>query len=157
MLLLVFSDTHGQTAPMLRAIESMQPDGIVHLGDHDRDTLCLEQRFSQIPLFRVCGNCDLGSPLPVTARFSFGGVSFFATHGHRYRVKLEPDYDALCCAASLSGAQVALFGHTHIPVCRKEHNLWLLNPGSSGLGSHPHCGKIEILPSGEPRLSLLPL
>ena len=33
------------------------------------------------------------------------------------------------------GVQAVLYGHTHIPDCRLEDGLWILNPGSCGYGS----------------------
>ena len=37
MKIAVFSDTHGNTGKMLRAVEALRPDAIVHLGDYERD------------------------------------------------------------------------------------------------------------------------
>ena len=40
---------------------------------------------------------------------------------------------ALIAAAKRRGAQIALFGHTHSPLCEHlEDGMWLLNPGSCG-------------------------
>ena len=46
-------------------------------------------------------------------------------------------------AAQEQQAQVALFGHTHIPYCRQEGGLWLLNPGACG-GRAPSCGIVTV-------------
>ena len=46
-------------------------------------------------------------------------------------------------AAQEQQAQVALFGHTHIPYCRQEGGLWLLNPGACG-GRTPSCGIVTV-------------
>ena len=150
MLLLVFSDTHGVTNLMHDAIARHRPDAVVHLGDCYRDCAELERRFPNTQLFAVAGNCDFAAAAPDTLSFRLGGVGFFATHGHRYRVKLEPSCDALCNAASLAGADVALFGHTHIPDLRRERQLLLLNPGSSGLGTRPTYGYIFLPENGAP-------
>ena len=46
----VFSDTHGNVARMAAKVAQLRPDVIIHLGDHDRDTQILRQRFPEIPL-----------------------------------------------------------------------------------------------------------
>ena len=38
----VFSDTHGNTEPMLQAALTCRADVLIHLGDHDRDALVLQ-------------------------------------------------------------------------------------------------------------------
>lgn len=78
----------------------------------------------------VRGNCDLwGPPRAETLLRTFEGVRIFGTHGHRYGVKQGLLRFSL--AAQEQQAQVALFGHTHIPYCRQEDGLWLLNPGAA--------------------------
>ena len=72
---------------------------------------------------------------------TFEGVRIFGTHGHRYGVKQGLIRFSL--AAQEQQAQVALFGHTHIPYCRQEGGLWLLNPGACG-GRAPSCGIVTV-------------
>ena len=41
------------------------------------------------------------------------------------------------------GADIVLYGHTHIPECYQEKDgLWVMNPGSAGYG--PTAGLLEI-------------
>ena len=61
---------------------------------------------------------------------AFDGVVIFYTHGHMYGVKY--DLDTLADAASARGAEVALFGHTHIPHAETRSGVFLFNPGSCG-------------------------
>ena len=61
---------------------------------------------------------------------AFDGVVIFYTHGHMYGVKY--DLDTLADAASARGAEVALFGHTHIPHAETRSKVFLFNPGSCG-------------------------
>ena len=42
------------------------------------------------------------------------------------------DLDTLADAAAARGAQVALFGHTHIPLAETRGRVFLFNPGSCG-------------------------
>lgn len=156
MLLHVFSDTHGVTAPMCQVIAQNSPDAVVHLGDHCRDTNCLKKIIPHTPLYGVQGNCDFSAVEPLVCQFQLGSFHFFATHGHRYRVKLEPNLDTLGTAARLAGANIVLFGHTHIPICRRENDLWFFNPGSAGVG-HFNYGAIRLYEDGNLDFSILPL
>ena len=65
----------------------------------------------------------------------------FPTHGHRYHVKFG--YQRLEYAAREVGAQVVLFGHTHVPYCEQYDGLWLLNPGACG-GQNGSYGLVII-------------
>lgn len=130
MKLLVFSDSHGETGPMLRAAREKRPDALAHLGDHTRDALALRRAFPELPLWSVRGNCDWDDRrTPESAQFELGGVSVFACHGHRYGVKTG--LDALLNAGYFSGAKLVLFGHTHDALCERIGELLLLNPGSA--------------------------
>ncbi len=127
MRLFVFSDSHGTVAPMLRLVEALRPDAVAHLGDYVRDAEALRAAFPG--LVSVRGNCDWDDAAPLSAEFALGGVRVFACHGHRYGVKTG--LDALCNAGWFSGAGLVLFGHTHVPLRRREGDMLLLNPGSA--------------------------
>lgn len=142
MKILVLSDSHGTADYMLSAVSKERPDAIIHLGDHAADADALDRTFPLLPLCRVKGNCDFYEDRYPTQRLiEWQGVKIFATHGHRYGVKgglLRFQY-----AAMEQGAQVALFGHTHMPYCEDMGEFWLLNPGACG-GRAPTYGVIEI-------------
>ena len=133
MKILVLSDSHGNLDNMVRAVETVQPRLIIHLGDCWGDALRLQKRFPNIPMEQVPGNCDRYrvpphvSEILITRVF---GVDFYMTHGHKHRVKST--MGLLTAAARVARVQAVLYGHTHIPDCRKEGDLWILNPGSSG-------------------------
>ena len=74
--------------------------------------------------------CELGALEPLDGLAAFDGVVVFYTHGHMYGVKY--DLDTLADAAAARGANVALFGHTHIPVAEERGGVFLFNPGSCG-------------------------
>ena len=57
-------------------------------------------------------------------------MRLYMTHGHKHRVKSM--MGLLTSAARVARVQAVLYGHTHIPDCRYEDGLWILNPGSSG-------------------------
>ena len=125
MKLLVFSDSHGAVAPMLRAVREEKPDAVIHLGDCVRDAQALRADFPG--LVSVSGNCDWGDEGPERAELTLGGVRVFACHGHRYGVKTG--LDALCNAGHFSGAGLVLFGHTHVPLKARAGEMLLVNPG----------------------------
>ena len=60
MRILVLSDSHGCVEPMEQCVERVQPQVILHLGDCVRDAQRLEERYPDIPLLGVPGNCDYG-------------------------------------------------------------------------------------------------
>ena len=143
----VFSDTHHNTAPMLDAVRQSRPDLIIHLGDHDRDTLCLEEQFPDIPLFRVCGNCDFAPIAPIADIVPLGPVKALICHGHSYGVDWEGP-DRLAYAAEERGCQIAMFGHTHRAVWDTLGGVTLLNPGTAGKGAERSWALVTVLDNG---------
>ena len=146
MILAVFSDTHGSTAGMAAAARRVNPDVLVHLGDHLRDSAVLEREFPDLPLHAVPGNCDFARREPDTDTFMAGLVTVLATHGHRYSVKYG--LDSLLNAAHFSGAGLVLYGHTHIARVDYYGSMTVVNPGSSGLGTKPTFALIEVTDEG---------
>ena len=118
---------------MVRAIRQQQPDAVFHLGDCERDTQRLEKEFPDLPLYRVCGNCDREPVNPEVLQLTLDGVKFFLTHGHRYSVKST--LDALLNAAYFAGADMVRFGHTHRAVSETMQGLYVVNPGTAGVGA----------------------
>jgi len=82
------------------------------------------------PIYRVRGNCDIGSDDPAEGLAPFGGVLFFYTHGHLFGVK--SGYERIAEYAADRGADVVLFGHTHYKTLRHgtPFSPTLFNPGS---------------------------
>lgn len=142
----VFADTHRNTAPMLEAVRACRPDLIIHLGDHDRDTLCLEREFPDIPLYRVSGNCDFAPIAPLADIVQLGPVKALICHGHSYGV--DWDLDRLAYAAEERGCALALFGHTHMAQQKQLGGVLLVNPGTAGKGQRKSWALVEVFPSG---------
>ena len=80
-----------------------------------------------------CGNCDREPVNPEVQQLTLDGVKFFLTHGHRYSVKYT--LDALLNAAYFAGADMVLFGHTHRAVSETMQGLYVVNPGTAGVGA----------------------
>ncbi len=131
MKILIFSDTHASRHCMVSAVKAVQPDAIVHLGDHYADGQTLQEEFPRIPVHQVPGNCDRYRCPPGTPEvlcYDIGGVRIYMTHGHRHHVKMG--LGALLADARSMGAQAVLYGHTHVADCYREADgLWVLNPG----------------------------
>ena len=138
MDILVFSDSHGQTAPMIQTIRNTAPDLVLHLGDYTRDAKFLQKTFPDLPIRMVSGNCDFNSKTPDLEEFLLSDKKIIMTHGHRYQVK--QGYDSLCTMGRCAGADILLFGHTHIPYHGRIGNMHILNPGPA----HQSCALIRI-------------
>lgn len=134
MKVLVLSDSHSTLSFMRRCIDTVQPDVLIHLGDHFDDGVAMQEEYPKIPMYQVPGNCDAdrcppGQPEILIPRIS--GVDLYLTHGHRHKVKAY--LGALLRDARASKVQAVLYGHTHRPDChQEEEGLWVLNPGSCG-------------------------
>ena len=146
MIAAVFSDSHGFTDTMISAVRRCRPDVIIHLGDHERDAFELHEQFPGTPFFSVAGNCDLGHISPLWNTVQLGPVKAFICHGHSYNVKMG--MQRLYYAAQEHGAQLALFGHTHIPCNEDMGAIKLINPGSAGTGRRPTWAKLEVFDNG---------
>lgn len=140
MRILVVSDTHGDAYSLRKAVEREGNVAmIIHLGDGERDTAFLHG----VPLLQVKGNCDFYSDLPTTIFTNEGGKNILCTHGHAFMVKYG--LGALRQEAIDKHADIALYGHTHVPVHTYEDGLYLCNPGSLHNGDY---AVLEILPNG---------
>ena len=147
MDILVFSDSHGRIAAMEGAIRSLNPDVVLHLGDHDADAHILAHSFPALTIRTVCGNCDFGSHTRSVDRFTAGDRRIVMTHGHIYKVK--SGYANIRAMGKAEGADILLFGHTHVPHYEQVGAMHMLNPGSANYS----FGRIQII-DGEIRCSL---
>ena len=126
MKLLVLSDTHRSLGFAYDAIEKERPDAVLHLGDHLTDAEELSFACQEPDFYYVPGNCDYAPTVPQSLTLEFDDVRVFMTHGHIYGVKR--DLTALAGAAKDAGAQLALFGHTHIQHMEERNDITLFEP-----------------------------
>lgn len=148
MKIAVFSDSHGVSRGMIKAVEEYSPDQIIHLGDGMRDTEVLSAEFPNIPICRVPGNCDRDAECEEDYKVvSLGPLKAFITHGHRYAVR-GGKIEVLLYAAQCCGCQIAMFGHTHRAVSEQIDGIFVLNPGTAGQGKNRTWAKLEIGPEG---------
>lgn len=128
MKILVISDTHGNVNRAFRALAlSEQVDTIIHLGDGCADADILRDSVD-IPVINIAGNCDLGATAPRELIWECEGKRILLTHGDQYQVK--SNLTKLLKRATETGADVALFGHTHQPASENYSGLLLINPGA---------------------------
>lgn len=155
MRILVLSDSHGLQYFMQRCVETLQPDAVIHLGDMVRDADKLAAQYPGLRFYQVAGNCDscrVPPDYPEILIEDFCGVRVFMTHGHRHGVKTF--LSKLIADGRQCGANVILYGHTHVADCRQlEDGCWVMNPGSAGYG--PSAGMLEISPAGELQCKLI--
>lgn len=107
-----------------------------------RDAQRLEERYPQIPLLGVPGNCDYGGLDQPERLTELGGVRILMMHGHTRRVKSGPM--AAIYAARECGADILLFGHTHQPVVDRSGDFWVMNPGCIGPSVRRTYGVITL-------------
>ena len=130
--LLILSDSHSNRLALEHILkaEADHIDALIFLGDGLRDLELALTLYPRLRAYSVAGNCDYGALEPLDGLAAFDGVVIFYTHGHMYGVKY--DLDTLDDAAAARGAEVALFGHTHIPHAEQRGKVFLFNPGSCG-------------------------
>ncbi|MCL2170818.1 MAG: metallophosphoesterase [Defluviitaleaceae bacterium] len=130
MKILVFSDSHGKSAPMSQIIERNlgHIQTVIFLGDYIRDIAPLESVYTDIQFLKISGNCDFCGTAPDEMIAEFNGVKILLTHGHHYGVKTG--HDRIRQTAASRGLAACFFGHTHMPLNRRDSGILLLNPGS---------------------------
>lgn len=129
--LVILSDSHNSEDAIHRILKAEKDlDALIFLGDGLRDLDRALTMYPRLRAYAVAGNCDYGALEPLDGLAAFDKVVIFYTHGHMYGVKY--DLDTLVDAAAARGAEVALFGHTHIPIAKQRGDVFLFNPGSCG-------------------------
>lgn len=90
----------------------------------------------------VPGNCDWGSLDEPERLIELGGVRIFMMHGHTRNVK----YSGMSAyyAAKELGADILLYGHTHVPTVDYDGTLYTMNPGTAGDRNRGSYGVITV-------------
>ncbi len=128
MRILVVSDTHGDLQHLEYVLaEEEEFDMLLHCGDICGD----EDRIRQMGMFAflgVAGNMDFTGLFPRERLVEAGGKKIFMAHGHRLGVNF--DTETLVSEAASEGADIALYGHTHVPEVHTQQGIYVMNPGS---------------------------
>lgn len=139
MKIIVVSDTHGRINEFINKLNNMEkPDLIIHLGDYVEDGEEI-QNIIKVKTVIVKGNGDyFNQNYKEDMLLEVEGKKIFLTHGHRYNVRNR--IDNLLYKCEELKADIALFGHTHIPIILEESGIMIMNPGSA---SYPRGNSID--------------
>lgn len=149
MRAIVFSDSHGNYDVLEKIIERHKDaDFFIHLGDGEREMEYIRYAYPGKNFLFVAGNCDYGSDAPDYDVVDLAGKKIFLTHGWRFGVKVSLDH--IKEEARKFGADIMLFGHTHVAGTCYEDGLYIMNPGSCGRPREggPSYGIIDITEAG---------
>jgi putative phosphoesterase len=124
----VISDTHRNISSIEQLGEKIAGlDMLMHLGDNV-DDISIIRKYYKGKIVNVRGNCDFSSATPNEWVEEICGNRVFLTHGDRYAVK--ENLFKLRYKALETGANIVLYGHTHIGQIDFEEGIWYINPGS---------------------------
>ncbi len=143
--IVVISDSHGNP-DKIEAVLTKEDrcKTIVFCGDGLRDLAFIDLPKDAV-LLKVDGNNDFYETVGCEQEIlqEVHGRILFIAHGHRHGVKSSTNYIAETARAR--GANIILFGHTHIP-CFIEGDPILFNPGAL---MDNRYGIIEISDTGD--------
>ncbi|MCC8016764.1 MAG: YfcE family phosphodiesterase [Clostridiales bacterium] len=148
MRIIVTSDSHGNRRLLFDIIEKHieQADLFINLGDSNSGLDLKDAKIfykSRLNIKEVRGNCDWSSSAPDEQLINAGGKRILFCHGHTYYVKMG--YDDILNAAENKKADIAVFGHTHIPFHDYINGIHLFNPGAV---ENSDYGIIDITTTG---------
>ena len=155
MTIFTISDIHGSyhyLKKALTAFEEAEADLLLILGDQlyhgprnplpeDYNPKLVAETLNKYKdkIVAVRGNCDsevdqMVLDYPITSDLStvfWNNKRIVATHGHIYNEDNLPP---------VSRGDILIYGHTHLPLAKKEGDVIILNPGSIGIpkGGYPN-------------------
>ena len=130
--IIVVSDTHRDYKSLERLVlmHKKTADLFIHLGDGAQELAAVKKIYPNVKWLQTPGNCDYASGEASVGFYGCMKARIFYTHGHIYCVKYG--LDALLTAGQEVGANMILYGHTHIPHVKHENRVYLMSPGSLG-------------------------
>ncbi|MGL4730868.1 MAG: metallophosphoesterase [Clostridium sp.] len=135
----IISDTHRNKSNMDRAVEKLKDcDMIFHLGDNYKDIEYIKQKYTG-EIVAIHGNCDTMKKLDKEKVCKIEGYTIFLTHGDNYGVNFNTF--KLGYKAMEIGAEIVLYGHSHVASIEEDNNIKFINPGSVG---QPRDGRASI-------------
>jgi hypothetical protein len=145
MRILVLSDSHRRVGNLFEIIEKHMDstDLFLFLGDIDDDFDEVLLLYPNIKYQRVVGNNDWSSPHSLEGEVIVNGKKIFFCHGHKYHVKFG--YGEIIKHCKNIGADICLFGHTHVQYKDYDDGLYIMNPGAVASGEY---GIIDIVDNG---------
>lgn len=131
MKIVVMSDSHGDKETV-KAVSTLSADAMFHCGDSE---LAYDDPVLHT-MHRVRGNCDYDASFPASVVVDVQGKKVLAVHGHEHAVKQS--LMRLYYSAKELGANIVLFGHSHLYGAEMQDGILFLNPGST---MQPRGGK----------------
>ena len=152
----IISDTHGNWSAVDNVVSIAQKmDMWLHCGDCVPDAAYLQELVS-VPVYGVAGNCDWPTGKTCYERIvDAAGHKIFLTHGHNYGVRYTQEY--IMEAAESQGADIAIFGHTHMVEYLPGSPL-VLNPGSASRPRDERRGSfmiVELTENTTPKITVI--
>lgn len=130
MKIVVFADSHTDVRTMGSVVQKEKPHLVIHLGDHITDGLRLQDMYPDIPMEFVVGNTDSIPGYPYEKTIEHKGKKIYMTHGDRYDVHLG--LSRIFYKGESTGADIILFGHTHLAYLENKTGILMMNPGRIG-------------------------
>ena len=130
MKILLVSDTHGRDRILEEVLKLENPQFLCHMGDVEGSEDYIRE-IAKCPVAMVAGNNDFYTDLNREVVFELEGAKIYMTHGHLYSV--HSGLGGVKAAGYRKGANIILFGHTHVPTLVIEEDLIVANPGSLSL------------------------
>ena len=125
MRLLVLSDTHGRTSLIDRVLSREKTaKEVFFLGDVVSDIEELLPEYPDRRFHIVHGNCDYFSDYPLFDIVEYPLATVYFTHGHKHLVKYG--LDGILEASKNVGANIALYGHTHISAIDYKDGIYFI-------------------------------
>lgn len=139
------SDSHRATRYLYKIVEKHMDtaDLFIFLGDIDSDFDSVLMLYPNIRYERVAGNNDFFSVYPYEKLLDLGSKKIFICHGHTKHVKFG--YGEIVSFCKNIGADLCLFGHTHVAYSNYDDGLYILNPGAVCSGEY---AMVDIEKSG---------
>ena len=154
----IMSDSHGDRRAIDLAVERAgKVDLWLHAGDCVPDAAYLAL-VSAARVENVAGNTDWpDGKTPDEIVVEAAGHRIFLTHGHCFNVRF--DTAMLRAAAREAGADIAVYGHTHIAI-EEQGDVTVLNPGSIARPRDAQRGSfmlVELAAGERPSVNLIRL
>lgn len=132
-------------------------DLVVHAGDVG-ELWVLDELSRIAPVVAVHGNDETQAAqkaLPFLQTMVIAGRRIVITHGNLLNWELEmarrrednwaTKLNDVVEAATPHGAEIAIFGHLHIPLWANYRGLWILNPGAIASGGYFHRQALQTV------------
>ena len=155
----IMSDSHGDRRAIDCAVERAgKVDLWLHAGDCVPDAAYLAL-VSAVRVENVAGNTDWpDGRTPDEIVVEAAGHRIFLTHGHLFNVRF--DTAMLAAAAREAGADLAVYGHTHIALYEQQEDVTVVTPGSVARPRDAAQGSfmmIRLAAREEPTMNLIRL